>query len=119
VLGSAGKLVAKYYPGVPLVPSMSTGATDGIFLETIGIPSYGPPACFRSGRQRHPRPRRTRSGPRGLYWTRNYARILLAGFGAFAVYMAMGGLLFGALPLMKTEFMKYPAVYRSQEGIKQ
>jgi acetylornithine deacetylase/succinyl-diaminopimelate desuccinylase-like protein len=46
VLGPAEKLVAKYYPGVPLVPSMSTGATDGIFLESIGIPSYGPPGLF-------------------------------------------------------------------------
>jgi hypothetical protein len=25
---------------------MSTGATDGIFLEAIGIPSYGPPGTF-------------------------------------------------------------------------
>jgi acetylornithine deacetylase/succinyl-diaminopimelate desuccinylase-like protein len=46
VLGPAEKLVAKYYPGVPLVPTMSTGATDGIFLEAIGIPSYGPPGLF-------------------------------------------------------------------------
>jgi len=46
VLGPAEKLVAKYYPGVPLIPTMSTGATDGIFLEAIGIPSYGPPGTF-------------------------------------------------------------------------
>jgi acetylornithine deacetylase/succinyl-diaminopimelate desuccinylase-like protein len=39
----AEKLVAKYFPGVPLVPTMSTGATDGIFLEAIGIPVYGVP----------------------------------------------------------------------------
>jgi len=39
----AEKLIAKYFPGVPLVPSMSTGATDGIFLEAIGIPVYGVP----------------------------------------------------------------------------
>ncbi|WP_295637318.1 M20/M25/M40 family metallo-hydrolase [Novosphingobium sp.] len=46
IVGPAEKLVAKYYPGVPLVPSMSTGATDGIFLEAIGIPSYGPPGGY-------------------------------------------------------------------------
>lgn len=46
VLRPAEMLVAKYYPGVPLVPTMSTGATDGIFLEAIGIPSYGPPGLF-------------------------------------------------------------------------
>ncbi len=46
VIGPAEKLVAKYYPGVPVIPMMSTGATDGIFLESIGIPSYGPPGTF-------------------------------------------------------------------------
>jgi acetylornithine deacetylase/succinyl-diaminopimelate desuccinylase-like protein len=43
ILGPAEALVAKYFPGVPLVPTMSTGATDGIFLEAIGIPVYGVP----------------------------------------------------------------------------
>ena len=43
IIGPAEKLVQKYYPGVPLIPSMSTGATDGIFLEEIGIPVYGAP----------------------------------------------------------------------------
>lgn len=43
IVGPAEKLVARYFPGVPLVPSMSTGATDGIFLEAIGIPVYGVP----------------------------------------------------------------------------
>jgi acetylornithine deacetylase/succinyl-diaminopimelate desuccinylase-like protein len=43
IVGPAEDLVAKYYPGVPLIPSMSTGATDGIFLEAIGIPVYGVP----------------------------------------------------------------------------
>ncbi len=36
----------KYRPGVPLAPMMSTGATDGIFLEAVGIPSYGPPGLY-------------------------------------------------------------------------
>jgi acetylornithine deacetylase/succinyl-diaminopimelate desuccinylase-like protein len=43
IIGPAEKLVAKYFPGVPLIPSMSTGATDGIYLEAIGIPVYGVP----------------------------------------------------------------------------
>ena len=46
ILGPAEQMVAKYYPGVPLVPTMSTGATDGIFLEAVGIPSYGPPGLY-------------------------------------------------------------------------
>ena len=43
VMGPAEAVMKKYYPGVPLVPSMSTGASDGIFLEAIGIPTYGVP----------------------------------------------------------------------------
>src|ERR1700722_5688164 len=43
IIGPAEALVTKYFPGVPLIPSMSTGATDGIFLEAIGIPVYGAP----------------------------------------------------------------------------
>jgi acetylornithine deacetylase/succinyl-diaminopimelate desuccinylase-like protein len=43
VMGPAEKLVAKYFPGVPLIPVMSTGATDGVFLGAIGIPVYGAP----------------------------------------------------------------------------
>jgi acetylornithine deacetylase/succinyl-diaminopimelate desuccinylase-like protein len=46
VIGPAEKLVAKYFPGVPLIPAMSTGATDGIFLEAIGIPVYGVPGVW-------------------------------------------------------------------------
>ena len=48
----------------------------------------------------------------------NYSRILLASFCAFIAYFIYGGILFGALPWLRTEFAKYPAVYRSQEGIK-
>ncbi len=46
IVGPAEKLLARYYPGVPLAPVMSTGATDGIFLEAIGIPAYGPPGTY-------------------------------------------------------------------------
>ena len=43
VVRPAEKLVGKYFPGVPLVPVMSTGATDGRYLEAVGIPTYGVP----------------------------------------------------------------------------
>ena len=48
----------------------------------------------------------------------NYTRILLASGCAFVAYFIYGGILFGALPWLRTEFAKYPAVYRSKEGIK-
>ncbi|MBX9814698.1 MAG: peptidase M20 [Proteobacteria bacterium SG_bin5] len=46
ILGPAQALVAKHFPGVPMLPIMSTGATDGIFFEAIGIPVYGVPGTF-------------------------------------------------------------------------
>jgi hypothetical protein len=48
----------------------------------------------------------------------NYARILGASLCAFVAYFIYGGILFGLLPWLRTEYAKYPAVYRSQEGIK-
>ena len=47
----------------------------------------------------------------------NYARIALASLGATVVYFALGFIMFAALPAMKSEFMKYPDVYRSREGM--
>ena len=47
----------------------------------------------------------------------NVTRVIVAGFAAFVAYMAIGFVVFGLSPL-KNEFQKYPAVYRSAEGIK-
>ena len=47
----------------------------------------------------------------------NYARIALASLGATVAYFVLGFIMFAALPAMKSEFMKYPDVYRSREGM--
>jgi acetylornithine deacetylase/succinyl-diaminopimelate desuccinylase-like protein len=46
VMGPAQKLVAKYFPGVPLVPAMANGYTDATFLGAAGIPTYGVPGVW-------------------------------------------------------------------------
>jgi hypothetical protein len=46
----------------------------------------------------------------------NYFRIGLAALGAFIAYMAAGGLMYVAMPFLKTEFEKYPGVYRDHDG---
>lgn len=46
VLGPMEAVAKKHFPGTPLLPLMSTGATDGIFLQAIGIPVYGAPGTF-------------------------------------------------------------------------
>jgi len=48
----------------------------------------------------------------------NYTRIALSALGGFIAYFVVGGILFGALPSLKNEFLKYPNIYRTQEGIK-
>ena len=47
VIGPAEKEAAKMYPGLPLIPNMSTGASDSIFFSAVGIPSYGAPGIMR------------------------------------------------------------------------
>jgi hypothetical protein len=47
----------------------------------------------------------------------NYARLALASLGAVVAYFVSGSILFVALPGMKSEFLKYPNVYRSNEGM--
>ena len=46
IIGPMQAVAAKHFPGMTLLPLMSTGATDGIFLEAIGIPTYGAPGLF-------------------------------------------------------------------------
>ena len=31
----------KVWPGLPILPIMETGATDGLFFRNVGIPTYG------------------------------------------------------------------------------
>jgi len=40
------RLVAKQWPGAPVIPEMSTGATDGLYVRNAGIPVYGVGALF-------------------------------------------------------------------------
>jgi len=47
----------------------------------------------------------------------NYGRIALAFLGAAVAYFVCGFIMFGALPAMKSEFMKYPNVYRPHDSM--
>ena len=40
------KVTQKMWPGVPVIPTMSTGATDGLHLRNGGIPTYGVSGIF-------------------------------------------------------------------------
>jgi len=46
VLGPIERLTESMWPGVPVVPVMSTGATDSLYLRAAGIPVYGVDGMF-------------------------------------------------------------------------
>jgi acetylornithine deacetylase/succinyl-diaminopimelate desuccinylase-like protein len=46
VLAPIQTVTERFYPKLPIVPLMETGATDGIFLRNAGIPTYGISALF-------------------------------------------------------------------------
>ena len=37
----------KHWPGLPVIPLMTTGASDGVYLNVAGIPTYGVDGIFR------------------------------------------------------------------------
>ena len=46
ITGPIEKLAARYFPGVPVLPSMATGASDAVYTGGAGIPTYGVPGVW-------------------------------------------------------------------------
>jgi acetylornithine deacetylase/succinyl-diaminopimelate desuccinylase-like protein len=46
IVGPIEKIAAKHFAGVPVIPEMSTGASDATQLGRIGIPTYGVPGLW-------------------------------------------------------------------------
>jgi acetylornithine deacetylase/succinyl-diaminopimelate desuccinylase-like protein len=46
IMGPVRKVAAEIWPGVAIIPTMSTGATDGAYLNAAGIPTYGLSGMF-------------------------------------------------------------------------
>jgi acetylornithine deacetylase/succinyl-diaminopimelate desuccinylase-like protein len=41
IMGTIERLTAEFWPGTPVIPTMSAGATDSTYLRNAGIPAYG------------------------------------------------------------------------------
>ena len=65
-------LAKKYYPGVPMLPTMVTGATDGRFLSAGGIPTYGVPGMVADKTLNNVHGLNERISVSNLYTTRDY-----------------------------------------------
>lgn len=65
-------MAAKHFPGVPLLPSMSSGATDALYFGPVKLPIYGVPGIFTDpdGNGVHGLNERLRA--RSLYEGRDY-----------------------------------------------
>ncbi|MFM5884626.1 MAG: M20/M25/M40 family metallo-hydrolase [Novosphingobium sp.] len=46
IIGPMEQLAARHFPGVAVIPTMSTGATDGVYMGAVGIPTYGVPGYW-------------------------------------------------------------------------
>ncbi len=72
IIGPMERVAAKHFPGVPVIPAMSTGATDGLFLSAVGIPVYGIPGLWRDPDGNGTHGLNERIGVRSLYDGRDY-----------------------------------------------
>lgn len=82
IMGPAVALAKKYFPGVSVVPVMSTGATDAIFLSAIGIPTYGVPGIFAEADFNGVHGLNERIRVRSLYEGRDYLFDLIKAYAA-------------------------------------
>lgn len=72
IIGPMERLAAKHFPGVPVIPTMSTGATDGLYLSAVGIPVYGIPGLWRDPDGNGTHGLNERIAVRSLYDGRDY-----------------------------------------------
>jgi acetylornithine deacetylase/succinyl-diaminopimelate desuccinylase-like protein len=71
------RTTTEMWPGVPVVPSMSTGATDGLFLRNAGIPTYGVSGFFEDVEDTRAHGRDERLGTKQFYEGREFLNRLV------------------------------------------
>ncbi len=72
ILGPVRAAAAKLWPGVPVVPVMATGATDGRFTNAAGIPTYGLTGFFHPPQGSNAHGLNERMPVRSLYEGRDF-----------------------------------------------
>jgi acetylornithine deacetylase/succinyl-diaminopimelate desuccinylase-like protein len=72
IMDPVSKVAERIWPGVAIVPTMSTGATDGRFLNAIGIPTYGLSGMFHDAEGSHAHGLNERIRVKSLYEGRRF-----------------------------------------------
>jgi acetylornithine deacetylase/succinyl-diaminopimelate desuccinylase-like protein len=66
------RITNQMWPGVPVVPVMSTGATDGAYLRNAGLPTYGVSGFFEDVDDTRAHGRDERLGVKQFYEGREF-----------------------------------------------
>jgi acetylornithine deacetylase/succinyl-diaminopimelate desuccinylase-like protein len=72
IMGPIERVTSEMWPGVAVVPLMSTGATDGLFLRNAGIPTYGISGLFGEVEDNRAHGKDERMGVRQFYEGREF-----------------------------------------------
>ena len=75
-------LAKKHFPGVPMLPTLVTGATDGRFLSAGGIPTYGVPGMVADKTLNNAHGLNERISVTNLYTMRDYLFDLIAAYAS-------------------------------------
>ncbi|MDP1967125.1 MAG: M20/M25/M40 family metallo-hydrolase, partial [Reyranella sp.] len=73
---------AKMWPGVPIVPFQSTGATDGKYLNSYGIPTYGLTGIFSDNSNSGVHGLNERLRVKSLYDARDFLYLLVKDYAS-------------------------------------
>ncbi len=77
IMAHVQRLTDAMFPGALVIPTMSTGATDGRFLRNAGIPTYGVSGIFTDASDNRTHGRDERIGIRDLYAGRDFLHNLV------------------------------------------
>lgn len=77
LIGPMEALAKKYFPGVPVIPAMSTGATDAVYTGGAGIPTYGVPSAWTDPDGNGIHGLNERLSVKGVYTGRDYLHELV------------------------------------------
>jgi acetylornithine deacetylase/succinyl-diaminopimelate desuccinylase-like protein len=74
------RVTSEMWPGLPVVPVMSTGATDSLYLRKAGIPAYGTSGIFHDIDDSRAHGKDERVGVKELYDGQEYLYRLVKAF---------------------------------------
>ena len=82
ILKPIAAIGAKHFPGVPVIPTQSTGATDATYLSKLGMPTYGIPGLWNDPATSGTHGLNERISADALYRGRDYIHDLVTYFAS-------------------------------------